>query len=104
MRGIRDEDNDEAGFLVSDDACVIGSTDKAIKVDLGEHPHTFLDPTLWLPKSAIADTSEVFDPKSKERGKLVVQSWFASRSGWLDGESSVKKTKSWFGVPVPEKR
>lgn len=106
-RGIRDDDNAD-GFVVSNEACVVGSSDAALKVNVGRPEVEGLewDSEIWIPKSGIHAKSEVFDPKQKGRSQLIVTVWLAQQRGWLEGEDGVTaapktKAKGFFGVPLP---
>ena len=56
-------------------ARVIGSSEKALRVKC-EHG------TMWIPRSAIHDDSEVFDALNNASGELVVEARLAAKEGW----------------------
>lgn len=53
-----------------------GGTDKALRVKLGPSAG---GRTVWVPKSAVHDDSEVYE--EDHFGKLVVKPWFANQIG-----------------------
>ena len=57
-------------------AHALGETAKALRCDFGD------DTDHWIPKSQIAPGSEV--KRNGDRGRLVVQKWWAGRAGVLD--------------------
>lgn len=86
-RGIRDEDDDDGQCIVSDEAVITRTTELAVLVDVGRHRlETLTDEEeregVWIPKSALHDDSEVYDPKEESRGRLIVKGWFARKRGW----------------------
>ena len=50
---------------------VVGETEKAIKVRIPGHGDK------WIPKSAVADESEIWSLKNKGPGTLIVRDWYA---------------------------
>lgn len=58
------------------DSKAIGGSDKALRVRLGASAG---GRTVWVPKSAIHDDSEVY--QLDDFGKLVIKSWFAEQIG-----------------------
>lgn len=64
---------DEVTFTVEDVVCS-KETDKALLCNID-------DDLVWIPKSQVHDTSEVW--KEGQTGDLVVKRWFAEQRGWL---------------------
>jgi len=55
---------------------VITATEKALLVEIeGEEE--------WVPKSVIHDDSEVFDDDENAEGMLVLEDWWAEKSGLI---------------------
>jgi hypothetical protein len=106
-RGIRDEDNQDEGFVVSSEAVVVRETDASITVDLGRHDlpgDAALLNEVTVPKSQIHADSEVHSLKDASRGELRVTTWLARERGWVDGHerSAPKRAGTWFGVAAPK--
>jgi hypothetical protein len=65
--------NEEEGGVRMQEVVAIAETEKAVLcVVMGEE--------VWVPKSVIADDSEVFGEGGE--GLLVVQRWFGEKLGW----------------------
>lgn len=58
-------------------ATCIGSTKLALKVEVEFKPGDVR--TLWVPKSAVHDDSEVYDEVENSEGQLVVKRWHVER-------------------------
>jgi hypothetical protein len=55
---------------------VVTATEKALLVEIeGEEE--------WVPKSVIHDDSEVFDDDENAEGMLVLEEWWAEKSGLI---------------------
>jgi len=55
---------------------VVTATEKALLVEIeGEEE--------WVPKSVIHDDSEVFDDDENAEGMLVLEDWWAEKSGLI---------------------
>jgi hypothetical protein len=65
--------NTEERFICHDDVTVERETDKALLCVIAGEEH-------WVPKSQIADESEVFAENT--RGTLVIKRWLAEQKGW----------------------
>ena len=59
-----------------DNVVVRAHSHKALRVELDDGA------LIWVPKSVIADESEVFDEDNGE-GRLIVQEWWAEQKGLM---------------------
>lgn len=104
-RGYKDEEKPSEPFVVSEEACIVVSTEFAVKVSLGRHEHEAItDAEVWMPKAAIHPDSEVHDHRDASRARLVVHQWFARAKKWdSSDETPVPKQRLWFGVKLQER-
>ena len=61
------------GFAAFENVVVRDARDKALKVELDDGTH------LWVPRSIIADESEVYEEDTE--GTLIIPEWFAETKG-----------------------
>lgn len=63
-----------ADVVEIEDVTVKRETTAAILCEIG-------DEDVWIPKSQVDDSSEVWSMKNRGPGKLVIPLWFAEKSG-----------------------
>lgn len=71
--GLEFYDHSEDRFVCHDDVTVERETDMALLCVIEGQEH-------WVPKSQIADDSEVFEEGTS--GTLVIKRWLAEQKGW----------------------